>query len=92
MTNTSKPVYIKRPLVIVKWKDHCAEGGWCDVDNFHGPGVCFSVGWLYKEDDEGITLAAYYSPSDYHDYSTGNLQYILKGTIVERKIVQKADK
>ena len=84
-----------RPLLIVKWKDAAADGSWTDAAAFHAPAVCFSVGWLWVEDDEGITLAANYSPNDTphnKDHATGNLQYILKSTIVERKIVRKAQK
>ena len=85
-----------KPLLIVKWKDHCAEGSWADVDKFHSPAICYSVGWLYKEDDEGITVAANYSPSaekdDHKIHQTGNLQFILKSCIVERKIIRKPQK
>lgn len=74
---------IDKPLVIVTWKDHTAEGAWRDVEAFHGPAVCHSVGWVWKEDDEGITLVAGYSPSP--DLSTGNLSYILKSCITRRR-------
>ncbi len=85
-----------KPLLIVKWKDHSAEGGWADVDKFHSPSVCYSVGWLYKEDDEAITLAANWSPADekyaHKEHQTGNLQFILKSCIVDRKIIRKQEK
>ena len=84
----------KKALLIIKWKDAAADGSWTDVEAFHAPAICYSVGWAWKEDDEGITLAANYSPNDtaHKDHSTGNLQYILKSTIVERKIIHRAEK
>jgi len=85
----------ERPLLIVKWKDHCAEGGWASVEKFHVASECYSVGWLYKEDDEAITLVANYSPngSDTHNqHTTGNLQYILKASIVHRVVIVKPAK
>jgi len=74
-------------LVLISWKDHTANGGWADVDEFHGPSLCHSVGWLWKEDDEGLTLAGGWSPGikKYDHESTGNLQYILKSCIVQRR-------
>ena len=82
-----------KPLLIVKWKDHAAEGGWADVEKFHCPAICYSVGWIYKEDDEAITLVANYSPDDdHHGHTTGNLQFILKSCIVERKLIKRAVK
>ena len=86
------PMSTKRPLVIVRWKDARADGSWGDAKEFHKPANCYSVGWIWVEDDEGLTLAANYSPDDDHSHTTGNLQYILKSTIVERKIVRKAQK
>ena len=77
----------QKPLVFVKWKDSTSEGGWGDVDKFHGPGICYSVGWLAKEDDEGITIIGDCYPPDQHGHEIGRLQYILKSTIVERKIL-----
>ena len=76
-----------KPLLLVTWKDHKADGAWTDVEGFHGPSLCFQVGWLFKEDDEGITLAAGYSPphSENDPHTTGNLQYILKSCITNRQ-------
>ncbi len=68
------------PLLLVSWKDHSADGSWADVDKFHGPSICNSVGWLFKEDDEGMTIVANIGDAD----ETGNLQYILKSCIVSR--------
>jgi len=79
---------LKTPLVFIRWKDHCAEGAWADVEKFHGPSTCYSVGWIQKEDDEGITVAANLGhDGDKKDHQSGNLQYILKSCIVERKIL-----
>ena len=73
-------------LVFISWKDHAAEGAWVDVDSFHGPALCYSVGWLRREDDEGITIAANWSPKgNSMPEGTGNLQYILKACITQRR-------
>lgn len=48
------------PLVLVVWKD--ANTGNDDVvtkdnvDQFHKPTIVSTLGWLLKNDDEGITL------------------------------------
>jgi hypothetical protein len=76
---------MKRPLLVVTWKDHHADGGWADVDTFHSPAKCYAVGWLFKEDDEAITLAGGYSSDARKGYTTGNLMYILKSCITARK-------
>ena len=74
----------KRPLLLVDWKDHCADGSWADVEKFHGPAICHSIGWLWKEDADGITLAANYGSTD----ETGNLQYIVKSCITSRQEIK----
>ena len=74
----------QRPLLLVTWKDHAADGSWADVEKFHGPAICHSIGWLWKEDEEGITLAANYGSTD----ETGNLQYILTSCITERREIK----
>ena len=74
----------QRPLLLVSWKDHAADGSWADVEKFHGPSMCHSIGWLWKEDEEGMTLAANYGG----DGETGNLQYIVKSCIVSRQEVK----
>ena len=60
-------------LVLVEWVDSCSFVGslWIGKDNVEGldPHSCKSVGWIVKEDDECIVLAA--SLSD-HEYS-GNM-------------------
>ena len=82
-----------KPLLIVKWMDHAAEGGWADVEKFHCPAVCYSVGWLYKETKTGMTLVSNYSPTEDHkSHQTGNLQFILTSCVLERKIIRKATK
>lgn len=77
-----------RPLLLVAWEDSCAEGGWAETEKFHtdcnATCVCYSVGWLYQEDEKAITLAANFSPEGHENHSTGNLQYILKRCIVEQ--------
>jgi hypothetical protein len=77
-------------LVYLEWKDHCGDGGWANVDTFHGPALIRSVGWVAKEDDEGISIAACLADNvNREDESpTGNLQYILKCCIVKRTVLK----
>ena len=68
-------VTIHLPLAYVEWEDAHANGGWQDkVD--HSPALCWSVGYLYKEDRKGITLIG--SGSGKNEESVGNTQYIPK--------------
>lgn len=75
------------PLVYVEWKDHHASASWHDVEEIdHKPSPCLSVGWLYKEDEEGVTIVANLSmDSDV----IGNSQYILKNCITKRTVIKK---
>ena len=54
-----------------------------DIDTFHGPRQVHSVGWLFKEDDEGITIVACFDNKS--SQSTSNAQFILKSCITARK-------
>lgn len=74
----------KHPLLLVSWNDHSADGSWADVDKFHGPSLCKSIGWIYKEDDVGMTLVSNIGDGG----ETGNLQYILKACIVTRQEIK----
>ena len=74
-------------LILVTWLDHAAIGGWEEVSKFHGPSTVHSVGWLYREDKKGITIAACYSPEG-KEHQTSNLQYILKGCITARQVIK----
>lgn len=74
-------------MLIVKWKDHAGEAGWKeDVKDFHSPALVKSVGWLLKEDDEGITLSGARA-SDGSQIS--QLQYLLKSCIIKRTVVKE---
>ena len=75
----------EHPLVYIRWKDHTADGKWIDVEEFHKPSLIHSIGRIYKEDDEGITIASCWQDDDKANVS--NAQYVLKSCIVERKVV-----
>ena len=78
---------MKVDLVHVEWKDHCMRGSWADdVDDFHKPSHVQTVGWIVKEDDEGITVAQSINGGDYNPSDEpGNLIYILKSCITKRR-------
>ena len=71
------------PLIYIEWDDHHANAAWQDAID-HEPAHCLSVGWLYEEDDRGLTLV-----SNVTDDSVGNSQYILKSCITKRKLVKR---
>ena len=71
------------PLIYIEWDDHHANAAWQDAID-HEPAHCLSVGWLYEEDDRGLTLV-----SNVTDDSVGNTQYILKNCITKRKLVKR---
>ena len=46
-------------LCYVEWLDHTSDNDWGDLKNLAlAPATCKSVGWLVKEDQEAIYLAA----------------------------------
>lgn len=76
---------INFPLIYVVWKDHNADGSWADEKDFeHGPSICHSIGWLFKEDEEGLTII-----SNLADAQISNRQYILKNCITRRTVIRK---
>ncbi len=71
-------------LVYLEWKDHSMHGNWADdVGGFHHPIHVKSVGWIMKEDDEGVTLAQSVGVKDEED-EPGNLIYLLKSCVLRR--------
>ena len=84
MARRKKDKVVKYPLLFIEWLDHHACGAWTEkVD--HAPSVCYSIGWLVKEDRIAITLASSLSPPPGPDVY-GNTQYLLKRCIVKRKV------
>lgn len=77
-------------LVYLEWKDHCMHGNWADdVDDFHGPAHVRTVGWILKEDDEGVTVAQSINTGDEDaQHNPGNLIYLLKSCIVKRTKIE----
>ena len=78
----------KRQLVIISWLDHTSDSNWLDIDKFHKPALIHSIGWIFKEDAIGITLAACWGIDEDGDQTASNTQYILKGCVVERQHVK----
>ena len=71
-------------LVYFEWKDHAMHGNWAeDIDAFHRPLNVKSVGWIMKEDDEGVTLAQSVAVKG-DDDPPGNLLYLLKSCVLRR--------
>ncbi len=75
-------ITIHLPLAYVEWEDAHANGGWQEkVD--HTPAVCWSIGYVYKEDRRGLTLIG--SGSGDAGDMVGNSQYIPKKYITYRE-------
>ena len=75
-------ITIHLPLVYVEWEDAHANGGWQDKID-HTPAMCWSIGYLYKEDRKGITLIG--SGSGKSEEAVGNTQFIPKKYITYRQ-------
>jgi hypothetical protein len=48
------------PFVEVTWADSCSSNAWKSHDEaleWHGPVECSTVGYLFKRDKVGVTLA-----------------------------------
>ena len=75
-------ITVHLPLVYVEWEDAHANGGWQDKID-HTPALCWSVGYLYKEDRKGITLIG--SGTGNNEEAVGNTQFIPKKYITYRQ-------
>jgi hypothetical protein len=71
------------PLVYIEWDDHHANASWQDTVD-HDPAHCMSIGWLYHENNKGLTLI-----SNVTDDTVGNSQFILKSCITKRKVIRR---
>lgn len=78
-------------LVLVEWKDHVSDsGGWLDShDIVNRPALCLTVGWLFRQDEEGLTLVSCVDPVNPKEGQVGGTQYILKNCIVSMKVLRK---
>lgn len=75
-------IIVNLPLIYVEWDDAHANGGWQEkVD--HSPALCWSIGYLYKEDRKGVTLIG--SGSGDSGETVGNTQFIPKKYITYRE-------
>ncbi len=78
----TRKITVNLPLLYVEWEDAHANGGWQEkVD--HTPAMCWSIGYLYKEDRKGITLIG--SGSGSSEAAVGNTQFIPKRYITFRE-------
>lgn len=82
------------PLVQIIWKDHHADDRtWVlkhEIENL--PEYCMSIGWIYKEDDEGVSIVRDIDPNDPANGSVGGVMYILKNCITKMTILRKGKK
>ncbi len=78
----------KYPLVYVEWADHFSSAEWHEVaDIVHTPLFCLSVGWLLKDNEEGITLITSIS-----DGQVGGTTFIMRPCIKKCSVLRKAPK
>jgi hypothetical protein len=79
------------PLVLVEWKDHFSETTWVspkDISN--KPEMCLTVGWLVKEDEDGLTVVSCIDPKDPVNGTMGGTQYVVRSCITKQVILRKA--
>jgi hypothetical protein len=77
------------PLILIVWDDHTSLDDWVDLkdmDEMLRKATIHSIGWLIKEDDVSYTIAA---GIELETGCTTSLQYILKGTVVSKKVMAK---
>lgn len=48
----------KRRVLYVEWVDSAAVGSWMNEAGLQEPDLCRTVGWVVKEDDTWLWLAA----------------------------------
>ena len=69
------------PLVLVEWKDANVGGDdqvtLDNIDQFHKPTIIHTLGWLIKQDDEGITVC-----NEYFDDTYRGRTFIPAGMII----------
>lgn len=47
------------PLLYVEWQDHAGDNGWTDESEINTrPSLCRTVGWLFHEDRQALTLVS----------------------------------
>lgn len=68
-----------KPLVIVTWNDAHGDSGsaFSEHEIPHAPIVIDSVGWLLREDDAGVTVAAEFC----HDGTWRGVTFVPRGMI-----------
>ena len=79
-------------VVIVEWHDAHSASGWlggraATLAN-HDPSVCFSVGWLIKQDKVGISLVCSVADDD----DMGEHTFIDAGMVRKITVLRKARK
>lgn len=75
------------PLVVIEWVDSCGSSGWHSPDDFEdwdGPSLCISIGWVMKETETGIALAPHISNIDRRDERVDGLFMIPKVAITSK--------
>lgn len=77
---------MKPKIVYVKWKDACSDGSWREKQFADDIGLveCENVGFLIRETDEDIVLAAGLSDELY-----GDLWVIPKGNLIKTKVLKE---
>ena len=71
-------------------KDHWGSGGgWRAPDSEYTSLVVKAVGWVLQEDDEGVVLVGGLSDRSQSDSWVSMTQYVLKSTIIERKVLKE---
>lgn len=86
---TKKPWRIPYPIVEVIWSDAASNSeSWVDLDDIATPEQVNTTGFLVKETDVYVTVAASVSTEEDHIKTVGNTMTIPKGMIVSRREVK----
>lgn len=84
-----KPFRIPYPIVEIIWNDAASNSeSWVDLDDVAEPETVNTTGFLVKETDTFVTVAASVSTMEDFIKTVGNTMTIPKGMIVSRREVR----
>jgi len=77
------------PFVEVVWDDATVTGGaWVGLDDISDPERVISRGWLVKENEAALYLAASVANEDMEEHTVGNVMTIPVGMVITRRVLR----
>lgn len=83
---SKKPYRPPFPFVEIVWDDAASNSeSWTVIADIAGPEQVITRGWLVKQTDKAVSVAASVANEDLHDEAVGNIMTIPIGMIVSRR-------